>query len=84
MAKGIHEVAKFDFNETFSPVVKPVTIRIVLTLAITHQWEIFQLDVNNAFLNGLLEDDVFMQQPPSFEHKDKTLVCKLDKALYGL
>ena len=49
MAKGFHQVHDFDFHETFSPVVKPVTIRVILTLALSQGWELFQLDVNNAF-----------------------------------
>ena len=75
----------FDFHETFSPMIKPVTIRIILILALSHGWKLFQLDVNNAFLNGSsLEEIVFMTQPPSFEVANKSLVCKLNKAIYGL
>ena len=67
VAKGIHQVHGFDFHGTFSPIIKPVTISIILTLALSHGWELFQLDVNNAFLNGVLEESVFMTQPPGFE-----------------
>ena len=84
VAKGFHQVHGFDFNETFSPVIKPVTIRIILTLALSHEWKLFQLDVNNAFLNGSLEEIVFMTQPLGFEVTNKSLVCKLNKAIYGL
>ncbi|GAU28846.1 hypothetical protein TSUD_21830 [Trifolium subterraneum] len=84
VAKGFHQRAGSDFTETFSPVVKPVTVRTVLTIAITNKWPIKQIDVNNAFLNGNLEEEVYMQQPPGFESSDKGLVCKLHKALYGL
>ena len=84
VAKGFHQVHGFDFHETFSLVVKPITIRLIITLALTSNWELFQLDVNNAFLNGLLDETVYIVQPPGFEVEDKSLVCKLNKALYGL
>jgi histone deacetylase 1/2 len=84
VAKGFHQKPGFDYNETFSPVVKPVTVRTVLSLAVTNKWTIQQLDINNAFLNGFLDEEVYMVQPPGFEAADKTLVCKLNKALYGL
>ena len=64
--------------------MKPITIRLILTLAITNQWMLAQLDVNNAFLNGLLNETVYMSQPPSFQQSNPSLVCKLNKALYGL
>ena len=82
VAKGFHQVHGFDFHETFSPVIKPVTIRIILTLALSYGWKLFQLDVNNAFLNRFLEETVFMKQPPRFEVTDRSLVCKLNKYLW--
>lgn len=84
VAKGYHQQFGFDFNETFSPVVKPVTIRIILTLALTYGWPLQQIDVNNVFLNDLLDEEIYMVQPPGFTDSNKTLVCKLNKALYGL
>ena len=55
----------------------------MLTIALTHHWSIQQIDVNNAFLNGYLEE-VYMTQPPRFADSDKSMVCKLKKAIYGL
>lgn len=69
-----------DFYETFSPVIKPSTIRIILTLAISNNWEIKQLDINNAFLSGSLQEAVFMHQPEGFEDSSKPqFVCKLKR-----
>lgn len=61
VAKGFHQKAGCDFQETFSPVIKPVTVRIILTIAVSNKWTIQQIDVNNAFLNDTLEEEVFMQ-----------------------
>jgi hypothetical protein len=56
-----------------------------LSIAVSRGWSLHQLDVQNALLHGVLEEDVYMRQPPGFEAKDKPhFVCKLDKALYGL
>ena len=63
VAKGFHQTYDVDFFKTFSPVVKPCTIRIVLSLAVMNHWTIRQLVVNNAFLNGVLTEEVFMHQP---------------------
>ncbi|KAH9648420.1 retrovirus-related pol polyprotein from transposon RE1 [Citrus sinensis] len=85
VAKGFHQTYGVDFFETFSPVVKPCTIRIILSLAVMNHWTIRQLDVNNAFLNGVLTEEVFMHQPEGFiDSQHPTYVCKLNKALYGL
>jgi len=67
VAKGFHQIHGIDFFETFSPVVKPVTIRVVLTLAPSNGCSIQQIDINNAFLNELLLEDVYMTQELGFE-----------------
>jgi len=69
----------------FSPVIKLTMIRIVCTIAISKGWETRQLDINNTFLNGFLAEDVCMMQHEGFIDLERPdLVCKLDKAIYGL
>ncbi|CAH9116094.1 unnamed protein product [Cuscuta europaea] len=85
VARGFLQQPGRDYSETFSPVFKPSTLRIVLTIALSRAWPIRQLDVNNAFLHGTLEEEVYMVQPPGFEDPaHPTHLCRLKKALYGL
>lgn len=85
VAKGFKQRYSIDYEDTFSPIVKAATIRLVLSLAVSQGWSLRQLDVQNAFLHGFLEEDVYMRQPPGYEEpKAPQYLCKLDKALYGL
>jgi hypothetical protein len=63
VAKGFHQKAGLDYDETFSPIIKPTTVRIILTLAARFSWPLRQLDISNAFLHGFLKEDVYMAQP---------------------
>lgn len=85
IAKGYHQSPGIDYIDTFSPVVKPITIHLIITIALTQNWLIHQLDVNSAILHGNLLDLVFMTQPSDFINPHHlTYVCRLQKALYGL
>ncbi|PKI38838.1 hypothetical protein CRG98_040776 [Punica granatum] len=84
VAKGFTQVERVNFNETFAPVAKLVTIRCLLTVAVAKGWEIHQMDVNNAFLHGDLEEEVYMRLPPRYFSQRLGVVCRLKKSLYGL
>jgi hypothetical protein len=85
VAKGFKQRYVIDYEDTFSPVVKAATIRLILSVVVSKGWNLRQLDVQNVFLHGVLEEEVYMRQPPGYESKDTSnSVCKLDKAIYGL
>ncbi|PKI31712.1 hypothetical protein CRG98_047922 [Punica granatum] len=85
VAKGFNQREGVDYSETFSPVIKSVTIRTVLSIVVSSQWPIRQLDVKNAFIHGHLTEEVYMSQPPCFINASRpNHVCRLRQSLYGL
>jgi hypothetical protein len=85
VAKGFKQRYVIDYEDAFSPTVKATTIRLILSIVVSRGWSLRQLDVQNAFLHGILEEEVYMKQPPGYVDKSRpTFVCKLDKALYSL
>ncbi|GJU32871.1 ribonuclease H-like domain-containing protein [Tanacetum coccineum] len=85
VANGCTQQVGIDCDDIFSPVIKPTTIRTVLSLALSRGWHVHQLDVKNAFLNGDLSETVYMYQPPGFvDSRFLHHVCQLQRSLYGL
>ena len=85
VAKGYTQKPGEDYDETFSPVVRYSSIRTLLAFAVQNGMIIHQMDVVTAFLNGTLDEDIYMEQPPGYIKKgEEHLVCKLKRSLYGL
>ncbi len=84
VAQGYTQRHGLDYDETFSPVVRNETVRAVIALAAKHNLILHQMDVKTAFLNGELQEEVYMRQPEGFEVGDGHLICKLRKSIYGL
>jgi Reverse transcriptase (RNA-dependent DNA polymerase) len=85
VAKDYTQTYGIDYQETFAPVAKMNTVRILFSLAVNQNWTLYQLDVKNAFLQGVLEEEAYMLIPPRHKEENKSnLVCKLKKSIYGL
>lgn len=84
VAKGYSQVGGVDFDELFAPVAKWESMRTMLAIAAIEDWEIHQIDFTTAFLNGRLEEEIYIKQPEGFHQGDKSKVCLLKKAIPGL
>ena len=85
VAKGFTQIQGIDYDETFSPVARFESLRLLLALAVLEDWEIHQMDVKSAFLNGLLDEEIYMEQPEGFVVPGQEgKVCLLAKAIYSL
>jgi hypothetical protein len=85
VAKGYSQVEGLDLDETYVLVARLESIRILLSYATYHSFKLYQMDVKSAFLNGLIKEEVYVEQPPGFEDSEyPNHVYKLSKALYGL
>ncbi|XP_062028859.1 uncharacterized mitochondrial protein AtMg00810-like [Rosa rugosa] len=85
VAHGFTQTYGVDYKETFAPVAKMSTMRVLLSVAVNHAWPLYQMDVKNVFLHGDLEEKVYMKLPPSHpQSHDPKIVCKLHKSIYGL
>jgi hypothetical protein len=85
VARGFSQKEGIDYEETFAPVARYTSIRTIIALAAKMKWKLHQMDVKTAFLNGIIKEEVYIEQPQGFEVQDKkSHVCKLKKALYGL
>lgn len=84
VALGNHQEEGLDYTETFAPVVKMTTVRLILDIAAKKIYEIHQMDVHNAFLDGDLDEEIYMRPPPGFTTPGDKRVCRLRKSIYGL
>ena len=85
VAKGYNQEERIDCEEAYAPIARLEAIRMLLAIAFIMDFKLYQMDVKSAFLNGFIQEEVYVDQPPSFENSEKpNHVFKLKKALYGL
>ncbi|CAN0870467.1 Retrovirus-related Pol polyprotein from transposon TNT 1-94 [Linum grandiflorum] len=84
VAHGNRQEYGLDYDETFAPVAKMKSVRVLLALAAQSEWPLYQLDFKNAFLHGTLKETVYMEYPPGFPKPTPNAVCLLHRSLYGL
>jgi hypothetical protein len=85
VAKGFTQKKGEDDFDTYTPVARLITIRVVIALAASHDLLIYQIDVKTTFLNGELDEEIYMKEPEGFvTHGHENMVCRLRKSLYGL
>jgi hypothetical protein len=85
VARGFSQKEGEDYDETFAPVARYTSIRSIISLVASLGWNLHQMDVKTAFLNGVIEEEVYIEKPQGFEvHGKESHVCRLKKALYGL
>lgn len=84
VAKYFSQIEGIDYNETFAPGTKLVTVKAMIAIALTKKRQLHQVDVHNAFLQGDLEEEIYMKPPEGMLRSNNTRVCKLRKSIYGL
>ena len=86
VAKGYTQIFCLDYDDTFSLVAKMASVRLFIAMGALQKWPLYQLDVKNVFLNGDLQEEIYMEQPPAFfaQEESSGLAYRLCKSLYGL
>ena len=84
VAKSYTQTYGIDYFETFSPITRMNSIKILFSIAVNLPWLLFQLDVKSAFLYVDLQEEMYMEQPPGYVAQGETKVCRLKKTIYGL
>lgn len=84
VARGEKQIKGKDYKHTFSLVARFTTVRTIIVVAAAHNWELEQIDINNAFLHGYIDEDIYMTPPLGYSKAAPGQVCKLKRSLYGL